>query len=98
MRHALKLSFNTRLDQLVKFRDLKAPDTITCEAVVLLMKAAILLYGETFWERVHSAMEGSLRNAIGFCADAECNNDHRPMPYCPECVAKEQAQELEDML
>lgn len=85
-----RLSFANRLERLVRFQELQSPGPIICAEIVLIIKAAILLYGKTFWDALHDGLTGGLRNGMGFCA--ECDGLHRPDTMCPACIAREVAE------
>ena len=79
-------SFDTRLARLVKLYQLKAPGVIICEALILVFKAAVLLYGEEFWRSVHGAIAGWFSVGIGICP--HCHGDYRVFDICPACLDK----------
>ena len=94
VQEALQRSFDERLDRLARLHALNAPATIICSALVLVIKAAVLLYRTTFWESLHASIAGWFMVGMGFCP--ECRGDYRAFPVCPECLDK--AAEDEDLI
>ena len=88
-------SLKAAVARLTRLIEIGAPAIITCLALVLVCKRAILLYGKRYWDAWHFEMIESIRNDAGLCAT--CNSRHHVGDSsCPQCV--KDAEEYVDAL